>query len=58
MERRNVQPRWREPRRKPLGNPRRIPGPGADGKITYWEVFSDTSIVFDIIKAKQAEVER
>jgi ketosteroid isomerase-like protein len=31
-------------------------GLARDGKIVYWEVFSDTSIVFDIIKSRQAEV--
>ena len=33
-------------------------GLARDGKIVYWEVFSDTSIVFDIIKSKQTEVGR
>ena len=33
-------------------------GLARDGKIVYWEVFSDTSIVFDIIKSRQTEVEK
>jgi hypothetical protein len=30
-------------------------GVARDNKLVYWEVFSDTSIVFDLIKSSQAD---